>query len=50
MEVLKLIKDVRELYVIYNPTSYSLAIEYGWTFTKVNVSADTILNNQSDIN
>ena len=50
MIALKLIKDVRELYVLNNPTSYMLAIEYGWTFTEVSVADDTILNNQSDIN
>lgn len=50
MVVLKLIKDVRELYVLNNPTSYSLAIEYGWTFSEVSIPDDTILNDLSNIN
>ena len=50
MIVLKLIKDVRELYVLNNPTSYMFAIEHGWTWSEVSVPNDTILNNQSDIN
>ena len=50
MIVLKLIKDVRELYVQESMGSYLFAIEYGWQFTKVSVADDTILNNQTDIN
>jgi hypothetical protein len=50
MILLKLNKKDRELYVLNNPTSYMLAIEYGWTWTQVSVANDTILNNQTDIN
>jgi len=50
MIALKLVKEDRELYVVNNPTSYMLAIEYGWSYEIVDMQDNKILNTSTEIN
>jgi hypothetical protein len=50
MEILKLTKENRELFVESNPYHYGLAAEFGWIREVIVLETPIILNSAEEIN